>query len=63
MRFYQETLFVRDSERYVIEGSGIGARLKTWKGGSFYRGLWETDDGRLWKRRIRLYGSSTVVSR
>jgi len=51
-------LFVEDSERYVIEGSGKGPRLETWKGGSFYRELWETNDGRLWKQNISLYGTS-----
>ena len=55
--FYQ-ILFVEDSERYVIEGSGKGPRLETWKGGSFYRELWETNDGRLWKQNISLYGTS-----
>jgi hypothetical protein len=58
VRLYQETLFIGDFERYVKEGSGKGPRLETWRGRSFYRGLWETDDGRLWERSISLYGNS-----
>jgi len=43
--FYQETLFVGESERYVKEGSGngqlspLGPHWGTWRGWFVYRGL------------------------
>ena len=38
MRFYQETLFIGETERYIKEGSGKGPRLETWRGGARFTG-------------------------
>ena len=64
--FYQNTLFIGDSGRYVKEGSRNGhfslwgPRWGNWRRGSFYRGLWrkglwETYNGRPWKRKYLFY--------
>jgi hypothetical protein len=38
VRFYQKTLFIGESERYVKEGSEKGPRFETWRAGGRFTG-------------------------